>query len=43
MAKPVPDFDHSPTSAQETKRERRTRLAFTWIFRILSFGLGFRK
>jgi hypothetical protein len=36
-------LDESPTSKKETKRERRVRLAFTWIARILSFGLSFRK
>lgn len=39
----TPDLDTSPTSENETKREKRTRIVFTWIVRILSFGLAFRK
>lgn len=39
----MPELDDSPTSEHETKKERRWRLALTWIARILTFGLGFRK
>lgn len=39
----MPELDTSPVDKSETKRERRVRLAFTWIARILSFGLAFRK
>ena len=40
---PDPKFDTTPADKRETKRERRTRIAFTWIARILTFGLAFRK
>jgi len=39
----MPELDSTPTSANETKRERRVRLALVWIARIITFGLGFRK
>lgn len=39
----MPQLDTSPADKTETKRERRVRIAFTWIARILTFGLAFRK
>lgn len=39
----MPELDSTPTSKDETKRERRVRLALVWIGRIITFGLAFRK
>ena len=39
----MPELNEKPVSEKETKRERRVRLAFTWIARILTFGLAFKK
>jgi hypothetical protein len=38
-----PKLDTTPVDKRETKRERRTRLAFTWLARIFTFGMAFKK